>query len=171
MSALANCIILDQRLDMRCDNWGEYMRWRARVSSATRPDAGHVLPRRYFFACAKSFETNYRSPQGQHWHYGSAPTRAPEADANDAEEIEQAVSTLDLYHHAILRGWHVERMSEPVCLRKAAKAARQPRGNVHGFLASLGMAYGALTYALTLPAVVRKERALARVQAILRETT
>jgi hypothetical protein len=168
VNALATYPIPDSRLEVRCENWGEYMRWRQRVSSATMVDPTRAAPKRHFFARVASFETNYRSPQAQHWHYGSAPTQAPEADKADAEEIENAVCALDLYHHALLRGHHVERMAPALVLRKAAKAAGQRRGNPFGFLASLGMAYGLLSAALKEPAVIRKIRARERVLEILK---
>ena len=56
---------------------------------------------------------------------------------------------------------------EAHCLRLAAKAGSQPRGRVSGFRASLEMAYGLLGHALSLPAVIRKDRARERVRALL----
>ena len=88
-------------------------------------------------------------------------------DVSDAEDVESAVCTLDMYPHAILRGWHVNRLSEPMCLRLAAKAAGEQRGNVRGWEAILAMAYALLADALTTPRVLRRERARQRVHDIL----
>lgn len=131
----------------RLDNWGAVQRGGGRIGETA------------------SVEGEYRSPQ--HWHALGAPvTRAP-VDPLDAAEIEGAVCTIDIYHHTILRAWHVCLYAEPRCLRLAAKAAGQPRGKSRGFDASLTMAYALLSTALTMPAVIRKARARDRVRAIL----
>lgn len=86
----------------RCDNWGMAIRYRV---------AG-------FQTASK--EGEYRSPQRSHWQTAGAPSQTLQIDARDAQLIESAVCTLPLYQHALLRAWHVYRVSEPVCLRLAA---------------------------------------------------
>jgi hypothetical protein len=130
----------------RCDNWGVFCRYtHAGIETASK-------------------EGQYRSPQ--QWHALGAPPIPLNLDPIDARLIEDCVTTIDLYHHALLRAWHVYRVAEPTCLRLAAKAAGQKRGQSNGFDASLGMAYGLLSAALELPAVVRKERARRAVQSV-----
>ncbi len=128
----------------RCDNWGMACRYRL-IQGETA-----------------SLEGGYRSPQD--WYAPGAPPQPKFCDVKDAQEIESAVCVLDLYHHSILRAWHVYRVSEPQCIRLAAKAANEKRGRASGFDATLGMAYGLLSEALELPAVIRKDRARRRIQ-------
>ena len=152
----------------RCENWGEVMRWRQAASVAingqSRPSRA---PTKRYFASAGSMETGYRCPQSPHWHYGEAPTAPPQPDRDDADQIELAACSLDVYHHAILRYFHVNRLDAPVVLRLASKAAGERRGRLGGFVATAHMAYGLLETALRLPAVVRKDRALARIRALM----
>ena len=133
----------------RCDNWGMAIRYRA---------AG-------FQTASK--EGEYRSPQRAHWQTAGAPPQTLQIDARDAQLIESAVCTLPLYPHALLRAWHVYRVSEPVCLRLAAKASGEPRGRTSGFDAALGMAYALLTAALALPVAIRNDHARERIRGLL----
>lgn len=160
---------LNEDLEARCDNWGEIMRWRQRASVAINGGSTKGPPQKHFFATIGSFEAGYRSPQSEHWNYGSAPTEAPDPDPIDADEIEQAVQAITVYHHAILRYTHVNRLDAPIVLRLAAKAGRQRRSMLTGYLPTLHMAYGLLREALSLPAVVRKARARERVQKALQD--
>lgn len=139
--------VAEHPLAARCDNWGLACRYRL-IQGETA-----------------SLEGAYRSPQ--EWHEPGAPPQPQFCDVPAALEIESAVCVLDLYHHAILRAWHVYRVSEPQCIRLAAKAAGEKRGKASGFEATLRAAYALLEVSLALPAVVRKERARARIRAIL----
>lgn len=137
-------------LDDRLDNWGRAMRWYAAIGRNT---------------CA-SAEGGYRSPQP--WH-AIPPSAFPAGiDGQDAQEVESAVAVITLFHHALLRAWHVNRMAKPHCTGYAKRAAGQatPDG-WRNFDARIRDARTALTYALHLPAVIRKDRARARVKAIL----
>lgn len=132
----------------RCENWGFALR-------------GGLLRGE-----TPSLEGNYRAPKIT--AALGAPTTRSGINLPDAQIIEAAVcGSVDLYHHAILRAWHVYRLSEPVALRRAAKAAGVERGKVSGFELTLQMAYGILGAALLLPAVVHKARARERVERAL----
>lgn len=133
----------------RCDNWGMAIRYRA-VGFQTA-----------------SKEGEYRSPQRAHWQTAGAPSQTLQIDARDAQTIESAVCTLPLYPHALLRAWHVYRVSEPVCLRLAARAAHEPRGRTSGFDAALGMAYALLSAALDIPETARAALARHHVRILL----
>ena len=139
----------DTTIADRCDNWGLAIRYRI-IEFQTA-----------------SKEGEYRSPQRAHWQTAGAPSQSLQIDARDAQAIESAVCTIPIYPHALLRAWHVYRVSEPVCLRLAAKAANEPRGRASGFESALAMAYALLTAALELPAVVRKDRARDRIRILL----
>ena len=151
----------DARLIARCEGWGKVMR--AILTNVAAEGTG--IDRRYY-AKIGSYEAGYRSPQSHHW---TRPVTASFEllDVSDAEDVESAVCTLDMYPHAILRGWHVNRLSEPMCLRLAAKAAGEQRGNVRGWEAILAMAYALLADALTTPRVLPRERARQRAHDIL----
>jgi hypothetical protein len=152
----------------RCDNWGDVMRWKIHASVSINGRGPNLAPTKVYYARIGGLESQYRSPQRQHWQYGSAPTQPPDPDQEDAMQIERAVCTLDLYHHSALRYHHVNLLSPPVVLRLAAKAAGIPRSRSENSLRfTLQTAYGLLQHALTLPAVIQKARALERVQAVL----
>jgi hypothetical protein len=134
-------------IEARCDNWG----------------LAHRL--RLIQGEAESFEGAYRSPQ--QWHELGAPAESQFVDPHDAREVESAVCVLPIYQHAILRAWHVYRASPAACLRLAAKAAGESRGRLGGWASTLGASYGLLAHALSLPVVIRKERARERVARLL----
>ena len=150
------------RLVERCDNWGACLRASLTVSVAKLPGKGAR-----YFARIGSYEQAYRSPQRNHWAPPGATAAPDQADVLDAQEVESAVCLLDLYHHTVLRGWHVYRLAEPTVLRLAAKASGTARGRNSGWDATLSMAYGLLADALLVPAVFRRERARERVQTTL----
>lgn len=136
----------------RLENWGDAQRWRRRQGQAA------------------SFEGAYRSPQGPHWLYGSAPPRTPPAiDARDAAIVNNAWAAMgDAYHQTILGGWYVKRYSEGHCVRLAREAAGDEKTRKRGdFEASLAMAHALIAAQLDLPAVIRRERITLRVQAVL----
>jgi hypothetical protein len=144
------------------------MRWKIHASVSINGRGPNLAPTKVYYARIGGLESQYRSPQRQHWQYGSAPTQPPDPDQEDAMQIERAVCTLDLYHHSALRYHHVNLLSPPVVLRLAAKAAGIPRSRSENSLRfTLQTAYGLLQHALTLPAVIQKARALERVQAVL----
>lgn len=154
----------------RCDNWGDVMRWKVRASVSINGGGPQRAPVKVYYARIGGLESQYRSPQSQHWHYGSAPTAAPDPDQADAAVIERAVCALPIYPHAVLRYHHVNLLAPPIVLRLAAKAGDEPRsrGNAEVTLrTALDCAYGLLAHALTLPAVIQRQRALDRVEAIL----
>jgi hypothetical protein len=124
-------------IDDRLDNWGIYWRWRLGYDQA------------------QSFEGRYRS--GQPWH--AVPTPPEALDPADADVIENAVCAIDLYHHALLKGWYVRRWDEQRCLHRAREAAGYGRQRGGSFAASMVMAKSLLTAELGRPAVTRKERA------------
>lgn len=135
-------------LEARCENWGT---WQRSLTIAI---------------AVSSKEGEYRSPQSRHWLLPvvSAPAQT---DVADAQVVEHAVCAMDLYHHMILRAWYVQRVSEPVCLRLAAKTAAEPRGRLRGWPSTLAMAHALLSASLALPAVIRKARARAIVVEML----
>lgn len=145
------------------------MRWKIHASVSINSRGPNLAPTKVYYARIGGLESQYRSPQRQHWQYGSAPTQSPDPDQEDAMRIERAVCTLDLYHHSALRYHHVNLLAPPVVLRLAAKAAGIPRSRSETVLDfTLQTAYGLLAHALTLPAVIQKARVLDRVQAVLR---
>ncbi len=147
----------------RCDNWGEAMRWKVHASVSINGRGPRLAPVKTYYAQIGGIETQYRSPQSQHWHYGSAPTAAPDPDQKDADIVERAVCSLNIYPHAMLRYHHVNRLAPPIVMRLAAKAAGTPRqGNFNGALAD---SYSLLAAALALPAVLQRLRAVERVKA------
>jgi hypothetical protein len=155
----------EQLID-RCENWGEALKWKIHASVSINGRGPSLAPVKTYYARVGGLETQYRSPQSQHWHYGSAPTAKPEPDQQDAALIERAVCSLVIYPHAILRYHHVNRLAPPIVMRLAAKAAGTPRqGNFNG---ALNDAYAALARALELPAVVQRLRAVERVKAALK---
>lgn len=158
-----------QQLSDRCDNWGEAMRWKIRASVSINGRGPNLAPTKTYFARVGGLETQYRSPQSQHWHYGSAPTAAPSPDEADAAVIERAACSLEVYYHAILRYHHVHLLAAPVVLRLAAKAGQQQRtrGGDGALQGVLTVAYGLLGNALTVPAVIQRQRALDRVASVL----
>lgn len=134
-------------IDDRLDNWGRAMRWYARIGRA----------------CA-SLEGRYRSPQP----WTAPPVNAPGAiDQVDARDIESAVIVLPLWDHTILRAWYVHQSSPDTCMARARRAAGNGAPDRQAFATHIRVARGALERALTLPAVVRRDRARARVRAIL----
>ncbi|MCC7122275.1 MAG: hypothetical protein IT493_12025 [Gammaproteobacteria bacterium] len=164
---------LEHDLEHRCENWGAALRSQCHgnasselVAARDHAQRGVYLTRR-FAPSLRSFEAGWTSPQSAHWNVPGV-TRAPrDVDLADAQTIETAVCSIDAYFHAILRGWHVQRFAEPVCLRLAARAVDCKRGKLSGWQATLDMAYALLTAALDLPAGVHKDRARARVLATL----
>lgn len=155
-----------EQLMARCDNWGDALRWKVQASVSINGRGPRLAPMKTYYAKIGGIETQYRSPQSQHWHYGSAPTASPDPDQGDADIIERAVCSLNIYPHAILRYHHVNRLAPPVVMRLAAKAAGQPRqGNFNGAIAD---AYSLLATSLALPAVVQRLRAVERVRAVLK---
>lgn len=144
-------------LDDRLDNWGRAMRWYAANASGT---------------CA-SLEGHYRSPQP--WH-AIPPSAVPNGiDGPDAQAVESAVAVLSLFDHMLLRAWYVRRTHGDHCISLARRAAGTAAPKGRGFQQHMADAKSALQAALALPAVIRKDRARARVRAILgdplRETT
>lgn len=134
-------------LDERCDNWGDWVRSGAETTQS------------------RSIEGDYRSPQRGQW--SRSVTASPTiVNALDAQAIEHAVCVLPMFHHALLRGWHVSRsrpggyrLEPSLILRVSAKVAGEYRGSVKGFEQAREMAYALLRDALALPAVVRRVRA------------
>ncbi len=137
----------DEQLEASLSNWAAWCRCRRGWGQAA------------------SMEGGYRSPQ--HWDVLPV-TRPPATDAEAAQTLEFAVCALPLWAHALLRYWHVERWRpEKVCRCVKRVAGRMIRFSE--FDAAVVEAGKLLLYELDLPAVVRKERALARVLAIKRE--
>lgn len=151
----------DAHLLDRCENWGRVVR--ARLTHVAAEGTGK---HRRYWAKIGSYEAGYRSPQSHHW---TPPVTASFEllDVVDADDVESAVCMLEMYPHVILRGWHVNRLSEPMCLRLAARAAGVMRGKVSGWGPTLEMAYALLSEALTTPRALRRERARQRVHAAL----
>ena len=110
-------------------------------------------------------EGAYRSPQ--HWDVLPV-TRAAALDVQSAMSMEHAVCALPMWAHSLLRFWHVEKWRpEKICRVVKSVSGRSIRFGV--FDESLLEAKRLLLHELGLPAVVRKERALARVLAIKRQ--
>lgn len=170
----ASALSVQVGLEARCDNWGEAVRGRLVgmpselvATTVTTGDGKQAkrLDRRYA-APVRSLERGFVSPQRNHWQLPGL-TRVPtDLDLEDAQRLELAVSSVDMYHHAVLRGWHVYRLAEPVVLRLAAKAADCDRSKLRAWPATIRMAYALLAGALELPAVIHRDRARARVLAI-----
>lgn len=137
-------------IEERCENWGK---WCRRSKSGGNSIA--------------SLEGNWRSPQRSHWDEPPPPVVRGTTNTLDAQLLEHAAGILELYDHAILRAWHVYRYHPALAMRRAAKLARIPRGNLRDWDGHLAAAYRALERALTLPAVVRRDRARALVLAAL----
>lgn len=148
---------------LRCENWGNVMRWRINAAMAINSPTHPGAPaRKHYFAAERGFYTS--SPQ----IWEAVPTPPPDPDQRDAADVESAVQSMDLYHHAVLRYHHVNRLEGAICLRLAAKAGNQKRGQASGFASTLAMSHALLIDALKLPAVIRKARALERVAIVLK---
>lgn len=139
----------------RCENWADAYRMRMR------------------YAQANSFEGRYRSGQGQHWFYGSAPPQTPLAvDVRDAAEVNGAWQAIpDGYHQFLLGAHYVRKWSPDKCVREAREFAgyqhiREPVSDAQ-FAANIGMAHNLLLVQLSLPAVFRRERLEERVRLAL----
>lgn len=132
----------------RCIEWGAWLRG----SAPTR--------------VAMSAEGAYRSPQP--WDAPIASWRDG-IDAERARQTEAAVCNgLDIYHHTVLRCYHVHEWAAGKCLRIAAQAAGTPTARFRAWEGTLQAAYGLLGGVLDTPAVWRRPRAAERVQAALR---
>ncbi len=155
-------------IEDRCENWGQVMRWKQFASVAINgAPSSTAPPKKRYFANAASYETNYRSPQSPHWHYGEAPTAPPEPDVKDAELIEVAACSLPKYQHFVLRYHFVNRLDAPIVLRLSAKAAGEQRGRIGGFTATLAASVALLSAATQLPATTLRQQAVARLRADL----
>ena len=141
----------------RLDNWGAVMRWRPNASVSREVVRGRIEKR--YYAAIPDYYGHARQP----WDY--VPTPPPKPEHDDAQIIEHAVCALEAYPHTLLRGWYVYRLAEPTCLRLAEKAAHMGNRRT-GWAAGLREAHEAVAAALTLPAVIRRERVRDRVQAM-----
>ena len=139
----------EKNINVRLELWASFWRWKLGLDQA------------------RSFEGQYRSPQ--HWDAPTTPTHAIwlQHEIEDANQIESAVCSLDLFHHTLLKAWYIRRRTDNHCLRAAREAIGETRRSKGNFEASLEMAKALLIQALDEPAVVRKQRASAHVRKLL----
>lgn len=136
-------------LEDRLANWARCMRIRRQA---------HETP---------SKESDYRSPQRDHWlPPGSPVIPTGQADHADARIIDGAVSALPLRYNVVLRAHYIggSKPQRMLALARQFGFTRPTHGDVDAMLA---MGRAMLAKQLELPAVVRKERAAAKVREIL----
>ena len=129
-------------LDARLENWGAVL-------------SGRLAGGRG--GATESLEGLYRAPRFS--AALGAPSVAVELDQDDAQVIESAVILLPLFHHALLRCWHVHRLAPGTCIDRARRVGGPGSPEGRHLPAHLDRAKALLEAALRVPAVIRKERA------------
>lgn len=136
-------------LEDRLLNWAKAMRLRR---------SAHETP---------SKEADYRSPQRNHWYPPGAPAApASQADHADARIIDRAIAALPMRYNVVLRA-HYLGGGKPQRMQALARQLGFTRPTMADVDAMLAMGKAMLARQLELPAVVRKERAEAKVRALL----
>lgn len=149
-------------LESRLVNWGDCWRYRLGLD---RTQAG-------------SAEGNHRNRWRHSWDcdptVGCAPVAPRALDHRDADEIELAVCSIDLFNHVLLKTWYIRRFDAEGTLRKASRAARWPVISYPTLEAAERECSRRIAYAqdrvaaqLQVPAVIRKQRATAIVRDFL----
>jgi hypothetical protein len=137
---LASEFIAALDLETRLDSWGYVLRVRRGIHTCDSVEGWYRSPR---------MKAAFREP----------PPAKVILGAQDADEIERAVCTLDLYRHLLLKFWYVTMYSEGECLRRAAKECDIQRRHARDWPAIMGMCRALVAVALDHPAVIRKDRA------------
>jgi hypothetical protein len=140
----------------RCENWGRSCRAGAELGSGT----------------ADSFEGRYTSPQRGHWEPPPLGALSAAFDRSDSLEVDAAWQSLgDVFHQVVLGAWYVRKWSPAKCDGVARKSADYPKRRVDltdaEWLRILRVGHGLLWEQLGIPAVIRRDRLIARVRQAL----